>query len=240
MQDEQRLVGIKWSNGTLRALNNKHVLLNRKFVCLVSAELLLYLICIIGDHYVFTSNTLIKYLSKRMMLSEQLIRALLDSFTHATIGFISWFIISYPNLDMLELVMSAFFASVIDIDHFISAKSLHINDAISLSKRPFFHNSLTLTILNILLYLIIGYLDASKKHWAVLIFISWFSHHARDAHRRGLWFGPIGTTNPLTDSVYLLTILGLPLILKYTVESSILGLNVFSRARRLNKTLFIV
>lgn len=46
-----------------------------------------------------------------------------------------------------------------------------------------------------------------------------FSHHLRDAHRRGLWFWPIGSTPPLPYWVYISCVLILPVIVRDIIEA---------------------
>jgi hypothetical protein len=61
-------------------------------------------------------------------------------------------------------------------------------DAVSLSQRPFLHcSSLPLALL--LLLLLVGRMVAGNLlRFGLLLFSSLFSHHLRDATRRGLWF----------------------------------------------------
>jgi hypothetical protein len=131
------------------------------------------------------------------------------------VGILSWSIICYPNLEFYEVLASGFLASIIDIDHFVSAKSFQLIDAISLDKRPFLHNSLTLLICNVILLCVLALFIPNKKYWSLLFFISWFSHHIRDANRRGVWFGYIFNSGAIKDSWYLGIILLLPLFLRY-------------------------
>lgn len=177
------------------------------------------LICIIGDYYVFDTNSLINLVNKRLGFSERLIRALMDNGCHSLIGALSWFIITYPNTNFLEFILSGFLSSIIDIDHFLSAKSFSLLDAISLPKRPFLHNSLTLLLANCILYIFLKKFSTNNS-WSLLVFVSWFSHHVRDANRRGLWFGPVFTTPPLKDSIYLSIILFMPIFFRYFYQNN--------------------
>ncbi len=131
----------------------------------------------------------------------------------------SWSIVTYPNLDVYELLLSASIGSLIDLDHFISAKSLRLIDAISLNERPFLHNSLNLFCINVLLFFVLYFGGSTDKYmsWSLLVYLAWFSHHIRDANRRGLWLGSVYTTQPVRTSVYVLVILIQPLIIRYIV-----------------------
>ena len=180
-----------------------------------SGEFSLVLICLIGDYYIFESKLVIDLLKKILFFKENLLRALMDNASHGLIGLISWLVVSYPNTDIYELIASGAIASFIDLDHFISARSLYLSDATSLSTRPFLHNSLTMIILNVIIYAGLSVFYPEKRYWAVLFFVSWFSHHVRDANRRGLWFGPIYTTSPLKKPVYFGLIALAPLALRF-------------------------
>ena len=217
MSDYDRLVGIKWNqnNSTFRVLNNKHLILNSKFFGLLSFELALLLLIIIGDYLIFDSDVLITRLSSTFGLSQRLFKALMDNSSHLLVGVLSWCIISYPKLKFYETLAVGFFSSIIDIDHFISAKSFQLLDAISLANRPFLHNSLTLSLINLGLFFYIIIFLPSNIDWALIFFISWFSHHIRDANRRGMWFGSVYTSSPISDRSYLLIIMLLPLVFRY-------------------------
>jgi hypothetical protein len=198
---------IKWINS-----NSK----NKSFLFIACAETFLVLLCVFGDYYVFQSLSLINlFLIKSVsILNETLVRALLDNIIHGLIGFVSWSIITYPNLNYFELVVCWLLASIIDVDHFLSAKSLRLIDAISLQKRPFLHNSLTLLILNLMLFIILACLSPNKKYkWSMIFFCSWFTHHIRDSTRRGMWFGSFGSFG-IRYNVYLMATIGMPLIFR--------------------------
>jgi hypothetical protein len=190
---------------------------------LFSIEVLLAIVCLVGDYYVFKSLNLINlFLFKSFpIFNEILIRAILDNFVHGIIGLISWLIIIYPNLNLNELVASYLFSSILDIDHFINAKSFKIAEAISLQKRPFLHNSLTLLLVNSIIFLTLAYFTPAKKNaWTILFFISWFSHHCRDGTRHGLWFGFMGSSMPINYNFYLLIILIMPLLFRFILVNN--------------------
>lgn len=184
----------------------------KKIFILGLTEIYLAFLCLIGDYYVFDNEILVRKTSEVFGLSERLIRALMDNSIHGMIGLGSWLLVSYPSLSR-ELLISAFISSIIDIDHFIAAKSFRVQDAVSLQQRPFLHNSLLMIFINVGLFLI-------NKKFSILFFISWFSHHIRDANRRGLWFGFVYTTPPVQDALYHSLILITPLIVRYAYQSN--------------------
>lgn len=192
---------------------------NLNVLFIILAEISLTLIIIIGDYYIFESLKLIQFLNKLIGLSERFTRALLDNSSHCAISIISWSICTYPNLNIYEILATGMIGSLIDLDHFISAKSFQLIDAISLEKRPFLHNTLTLLIINIFIFFVLLYYSSNDKCLMItfLIFQSWFSHHCRDANRRGLWFGSFYTTPPIKTSLYLLILLVQPLLIRYFV-----------------------
>lgn len=217
MSDEFRLIGIG-SNSQMLFRNNRHVVFNKRNVVLVLAEVSLALLCIIGDYYIFDTDKLIKLVNRVVGLSERLVRAMMDNASHSLVAQASWFIATYPNrFNLVEMIACGLIASLLDLDHFISAGSTRLVDAVSLSQRPFAHNSLTWLLVNLGLYAGLVYASPDKQHWAWLVFIAWFSHHVRDANRRGLWWGSLYTTKPLSDTIYITTILLIPLLLRYVI-----------------------
>ena len=93
----------------------------------------------------------------------------------------------------------------------------HAQDALSLPKHPFAHNTTLIPILTCLLYLFV-YISPSwlSEHPLVsalplMFLVSTFSHHLRDADRRGLWFAPFFSTPPIPYRFYTLFIVLLPL-----------------------------
>ena len=140
-----------------------------------------------------------------------------------------------------QVVLCVVMATAIDLDHLIEARSFsikvmnhrrcffvcvippppppptHTQDALSLPKRPFAHNSTLIPVVTAVLYLLVYVLppslcDHSLVSALPLIFlVSSFSHHLRDADRRGLWFAPFLSTPPIPFKFYTLFIILLPL-----------------------------
>ena len=234
MNEENRLIGINWNDKNY--LNNWSVICNKSLGSILLLETILSCLILIGDYFIFDSLTLIAIINKNSSISQGLIRALMDNFSHMLIGVLSWLIITYPKLNANEIIATAFFSSIIDIDHFISARSFRLNDAISLSNRPFLHNSLTLLIINLIIFILFNYFNSKANSWSIIFFISWFSHHIRDGNRRGVWLGSIHTTKPIKTEQYLIILLFIPLFLRFFKQNSINNL-ILSRIN--NQTLKI-
>ena len=225
MTDEYRLVGMKRLSNleSSRILNNR-MLFNRQNGVLLLSELILAFNCLIGDYFIFDSMTIIGFVNQKTGMSERLVRAIMDNSSHSLIGMLSWFIASYPSrVDLNEMLASGFLASIIDLDHFVSAKSIRLVDAVSLSNRPFMHNSLSLLLANSVAFLAAFYAAPNRVRVCWLVFVAWFSHHVRDANRRGLWFGFLGSTRPLSDAFYMGIVLALPLLVRFVLVDSGVG-----------------
>ena len=116
-----------------------------------------------------------------------------------------------------------------DIFLLISAGSLKIEDAVSLDQRPFLHNS----TLPLCLYIIVMLFNCTvmKNHvmittYSTLAFVAFFTHHLRDASRRGLWFSPWIQSLPVSYPMYIFLTVFLCLIIRFLVfENIFLSLN---------------
>jgi len=159
----------------------------------LTAALTLPLVCFSGD----------SLLSSDKVLLHGFFKALVDSGVHFSVGGLSWLVAGTslqsssvnPTVKQLtsEVVLAATLSSLVDLDHFIAAKSFSLKAATSLQSRPFLHDSLV-PILVLLTSLLLGLLDKSGliTRLGILTFSSLLSHHFRDAWRRGLWFRGIG------------------------------------------------
>jgi len=214
-----KMISIDFFEGNFK----KHYQISRaailtKTACLILlAELALILNCVLIDHIIFKSDKFRIFVNEISGIRIPVINALLDNFSHAFIGFLSVFIATVTQLNLYELFFCTAISSLMDLDHFISAKSLHLDNAISLGERPFLHDTLALFIVNVLIYIALSYYDSKKRYISVLIFLAWFSHHVRDANRHGLWFGSFYETQPLRDFEYIFIVCALPLIVKYAI-----------------------
>lgn len=161
----------------------RNIIFKKSNFMIILLELILMLNCIIGDYVIFKTDKYRNAIIDKLSLKLMHINALLDNSSHALIGLVSWAIVTWPKLDLYDLIICTCMASFIDLDHFISAKSMHLNKAISLDKRPFLHNSLTLTFVNLVFFTILHNYNQKKTYLSVLMFVAWFSHHVRDANR---------------------------------------------------------
>ena len=151
------------------------------------------------------------------------LRAVADSVTHGLVGGWSWVNVvliqgeQFAAVRTLQVVGCVIMATVLDVDHFIAARSLAIKDALKLPNRPFAHNTTVILAGAALLYLLFHCypnLGAPFTRGLPLMFlISTFSHHLRDADRRGIWLGPLLSTPPIPYKLYPFLIALLPALL---------------------------
>lgn len=142
------------------------------------------------------------------------LRALSDNAVHGVIGMWSWAIVIgiKKKTDLREIVLAGFLASVIDVDHFLLAKSLSLKAALTLPRRPFLHCSTVIPAVVLALKCAM-HLFKLKDSWCFLpwmVFLSWASHHIRDGLRHGLWVCPFGKTPPLPLWLYVASTASLP------------------------------
>ena len=98
-----------------------------------------------------------KFLIKHEVFRKYFI-VILDNFFHGFISSYCWLIISKNSrieLSIIELVLAGFFSCYIDLDHFISARSLSLHSALNL-KHPaiIFHSVFFQIFINILIFLL--------------------------------------------------------------------------------------
>lgn len=111
--------------------------------------------------------------------------------------------------------------------YFLSQDATHIH------YRPFFHNTSLPIALWILMFLISKLTNAPNLIiYAWMMFVSFISHHVRDANRRGLWFWPFGSTQPIPYFWYLAICMALPYFVQYMME--------WQLAYDINKSYFII
>ncbi|XP_063237143.1 transmembrane protein 267 [Bacillus rossius redtenbacheri] len=150
---------------------------------------------------------------------NQLQRAILDNLTHAVIGFETWYFVTVYCFckyrlahELLESFLCGVISSLIDVDHFIAARSLHLKDAVRLESRPFLHCTSALLAACGALLLAGRACGVPGLHRAgCLAAAAVLSHHLRDAARRGLCLWPLGSTAPLPYGVYVGLCASLPL-----------------------------
>ncbi|KAH1005331.1 hypothetical protein HUJ04_006336 [Dendroctonus ponderosae] len=141
-------------------------------------------------------------------------KALCDNITHALIGGLAW-TICYLNRaktleesdqrhGALEVLACTFLSSVIDLDHFIAARSTLLKNATALMQRPFLHCSTTPLVLFLVLLLVSQtWKVPAFKQGALIGLTAFATHHIRDAARRGLWLYPFGSTAPIPYWLYI-------------------------------------
>nr|XP_033340130.1 transmembrane protein 267 [Megalopta genalis] len=148
-------------------------------------------------------------------------RAIFDNITHAIVGGLTWAVIlnlfkKSLTQNLSNIFCCFFLSSVIDVDHFIAAWSWDLNDATHLKKRPFLHCTTVPIVIWTLLNLYSSMFNHPKSsYYAWMILASFLSHHIRDGTRRGLWFCPIGSTEPIPYYLYLCMSMMLPHVLQW-------------------------
>ncbi|CAH1402525.1 unnamed protein product [Nezara viridula] len=155
-------------------------------------------------------------------------KAIIDNTTHASIGLFSWAIVVFSSNSIHNLKLSHFaeilscgiIASFIDLDHFIAARSLTLQDALHLNRRPPFHSTSLLILVFFSFYIsgkVLNINVLNQMSW--IIFVAGGSHHLRDGVRRGLWFPPFGSTPPLHHVIYLGSLALLPHIVAFLMPN---------------------
>lgn len=163
---------------------------------------------------VFVTNSLI----------DHICIILLDSSTHAVIGILIWSYVIFKNnihsssvlneffnncfSHAWDLLLSGFLSSLLDIDHFLEAKSWSLFDATHLSHRPFGHS-----LLFIFIFILVYMLISKDKLSSLRLFLCWFSHQLRDSIKHGLWIGPMLGSTPLLTLPWILIIYFLMMII---------------------------
>ncbi|XP_058123653.1 transmembrane protein 267 [Anopheles ziemanni] len=142
----------------------------------------LCLVCLIGDKL---SDAVEK---------PPLLRACIDNCTHVLIGLIASEIFlngsTYNTAKheyLLLLCEAAVVSSLIDLDHFIEARSFRLQDATNLDRRPFLHNSVFCILIFLLLIIVKPFGTSNFRLSTAVAFIAFSTHHMRDATRRGIW-----------------------------------------------------
>ncbi|XP_033725856.1 transmembrane protein 267-like [Pecten maximus] len=156
-------------------------------------------------------------------------RIFTDSLTHGLVGFFSWAIVidlrpltsTQWVRGLLQCIICMGLSMVVDVDHAIMARSLNLNDLVSLPSRPYFHaTTIIIPIAAILWTLGDVYKDSFYGIMCPLFITAWLSHHLRDATRRGLWLPPFGSTPPLSPSLYITMMMILPVAVLFLLRMS--------------------
>ncbi|KAJ6645286.1 Transmembrane protein, partial [Pseudolycoriella hygida] len=175
--------------------------------------LLLGSICVFGDFVV------------ELFQNTRVLRAFFDNLTHGAVGSLAAFIIVNEFRDKITvtehtvLILFCFVvASLIDVDHFIHAKSFSLKAATTLTARAFLHCS-TITIGLFILFLIgTCYRSLLLNLINAMLLNAFITHHTRDASRRGFWFWPFGHTPACPYYAYILLTTLTPYALIYLLK----------------------
>ena len=118
------------------------------------------------------------YLQHRKSSKLREIFALLDALIHGVIAVIIVLpILGISGINKILIVMIAFFvAGLLDMDHFVVAKSVRISDAVKLNLRPYTHSITFALILGLLVWGI-----SQQVLLGIVAFIAVTSHVMRDA-----------------------------------------------------------
>lgn len=149
------------------------------------------------------------------------LRALSDNAVHGMIGMWSWAVVTgVKKANLGEVILAGCLASVIDVDHFVLARSLSLKAALALPHRPFLHCSTMIPIVALTLKLTVHLLKL-RDLWCRLpwmVFVSWTSHHIRDGIRHGLWLCPFGKTSPVPFWLYVIATSSLPPVCLFMMD----------------------
>lgn len=110
-------------------------------------------------------------------VDHHVFKAIIDNTTHGSIGIFSWALVvislnSIRNLRLkhcAEIFGCGVIASLIDLDHFIAARSLSLQDAVHLNRRPPFHSTSLLILVFFTFYI------SAKQLDTVQLEVYWFS-----------------------------------------------------------------
>ena len=110
-----------------------------------------------------------------------------------------------------EMMLAFATGSILDLDHFLAAKSYSLFDATHLDIRPFGHNLLFLTVSTSIIFIFIS------RRFSLLFFTAVFNHLSRDSVRRGYSLFPFISisTHKVPYILYLCTLFVLPLYINY-------------------------
>ncbi|XP_013775206.1 transmembrane protein 267-like [Limulus polyphemus] len=185
--------------------------------------LLLLLVSMLGDGLLTTG----------IIQQSDFLRALIDNITHGLIAVISWVLVAVSGTAtrsdepssiflkslLAEALLCGLIACVVDLDHFMMAKSFRLKDALNLGSRPPFHCT---SVLFLASFFIVIFAIILKISWLVklglLFTVAVLSHHLRDSVRRGLWLWPLGSTRPLAYWLYCILLVSLPLLVQILIR----------------------
>ena len=134
----------------------------------------LAMVCLLGDQ-----------LCSAVSQAELLWRALADSATHGAVGAMSWAVVVMPGLSparWMQCVLCGVLASVLDVDHFLQARSLQLK----VSRPSFSHYQVSckLVIWGIVPVNISKMISTMWLGILAIILLNWFSKIPSNAKKR--------------------------------------------------------
>lgn len=183
-----------------------------------------------------TTDYFISIVTSSQYLRKGVVNILLDESCHASIAALMWSSILvrdspggghghhvvytlylHIKQHLHSIIAAGVAGSIVDIDHFISAKSLSVFDATHLSSRPFGHSVAFVLLVSSLVYFFCG---TNKDIRTCLVFTSLMAHQLRDAVRRGLWLWPFGSTSPIATYLVFLLYISISLLVRHRLIDS--------------------
>lgn len=174
-----------------------------------------------------------------------LVKAIYDNATHTTAGLLSALVMILQTnhrifgFERVALIgMCTVLSSLIDVDHFITAKSLKLSvifsnyykttdlisiiidtiffpqRAVQIQQRPFLHFTTIPLALMFLMFLLQRNAELSRVNlWLSVVVCAFLSHHTRDATRRGYTLWPFVTTGPIPYPSYIAAVVAIPFLM---------------------------
>lgn len=162
-------------------------------------------------------------------LKSSVLRAVSDNLTHALVGGLSWALVvklskKSTTKNLSGIIICLLVSSLIDLDHFLLAKSWKLRDARHLrEKRPILHCSALPLLVWLIFELNYKYFrHATAGYYMWVIITAFISHHVRDANRRGMWFGFMGTTPAIPYYLYISIAMVLPHFIYWVIPHDVI------------------
>ncbi len=145
----------------------------------------------------------------RDVFDSAAVKAFADNSRHGVVAALVWAIFladcgALSSTACFEVTLAAVLSSLVDVDHFIAAKSLRLEAALSLPYRPFLHCS-TLPLVVLASTAVANRLfDFPRlERFGLLTFVSMMSHHTTDGVRRGVWLPPLSGAITISFGLHL-------------------------------------
>jgi hypothetical protein len=162
-------------------------------------------------------------------------RALCDNGSHAVLAALVWhaavpawppvWACSESRVFIAVRAGALLCGSLLDVDHFLRARSLALADATSPAPdRPPGHALVAIPLVAVLvagcITFVLGLELSQRRYWrtVALVTCALLSHQLRDGTRRGLWLWPVAmSTAPLARNTYRAALVALPLAARGTL-----------------------